>query len=359
MLSAMLLAAVFAALLAVAPPIGDPCAPGAARDQLATEMGALRRGVEGVTPMQGTEAEWKQGLALLDEADAALVKGRAYLALDRMASARMLLGPLRFLAQHGQAPKEAVAALKGSLAAMEAALARPSSPSLPLAVRAFRDEARVQAPVYRDTIGAWDGISDTMGALYYGGQGVELGRIAAFDATLRFPPPPAPHKLSGAAILDAVDAYERALVDAYAPPASADKHQQFILASAALKSARELAAAGSAEGALWNYLKARRYGASITRPDPPVPTLETLRARPADRGKGDASLACRLTQQVDTLLEGAEVPEDRLRLADTLLHDVLPEYRRLIAARAPARPPTLAQGQTPQVTVTLVRWPYT
>jgi hypothetical protein len=37
-----------------------------------------------------------------------------------------------------------------------------------------------------------------------------------------------------------VDTYEHALIAAYRPPVSADKHQQFILASAALKSAREL-----------------------------------------------------------------------------------------------------------------------
>jgi hypothetical protein len=354
----MVLAAAFAALLAVAP-VGDPCAPGAAREQLAAEIGALRRGLEGVVPAKGTEAEWKQGLSLLEEADAALGKGRAYLALDRLAAARLLLGPLRFLSQNGAKPKEAVAALRADLAAMASELARPSSPLLPLAVRAFRDEARVQAPVYGDTIGAWDGIQDAMGAMFYGGQGVELARIAAFDAGLRFPLPPQDPKLSVTAVTDAVDAYELDLVAAYKPPVSADKHQQFILASAALKTAREVAAAGSAEGALWNYLKARRYGAPITRADAPAPALDALRATPPVHDQGDASLVCRLTQQVEGLLEGTEVPEDRLRLADSLLHDVLPEYRRLAAAKTPARKPVPAVAGAAEVTVTLVRWPYT
>jgi hypothetical protein len=148
-------------------------------------------------------------------------------------------------------------------------------------------------------------------------------------------------------------------VTAYVPPVSADEHTQFILASASLKTARELLAAESVEGALWSYLKARRYGAPITRPDAPLPEMEPLRQAAAATVSGDASLVCRVTQQAAMLLEDAEVPEDRLRLAATLLHDLVPEYTRLLAA-APARPePAVARAAAPRVKVTLVRWPYT
>ena len=357
----MLLAAALATLLAAVPP-PDPCAAGSAADQLSTEIGALRREGASVTPAKGTENEWKQGLSLLDEADAALKAGRAYLALDRLGAARMLLGPLRFVSEHADKPKEdqkrAMDALRAELAAQSAELSRPSSSVLPLAVRAFRDEARVQAPVYLHTVTAWDQIDDTVGALFYGGQARELARIAAFDAGLRFPLPPAPPKLSAAAVADAVDVYERDLVAAYRPPVSADKHQQFILASAALKSARELLGTGSAEGALWNYLKARRYGAAITRAGAPAPTREALQAAPAQTVAGDGSLVCRLTEQVAGLLEGDSVPEDRLRLADALLHDLLPAYQGLLSGTAAPRP-AVAKTAPAQVTVTLVRWPYT
>jgi hypothetical protein len=62
---------------------------------------------------------------------------------------------------------------------------------------------------------------------------------------------------------------------------------------------------------------------------------------------------------VDFLLEGTEVPEERLRTAEALLHDVLPEHDRLLAGRAaPAAAPAVAAAP-PAVTVTLVRWPYT
>lgn len=352
----MVLATAFSLLLAAAPP-PDPCAAGAAAEQLGAEIAAQRKGVEGITPSKGTENEWKQGLTLLDDAAKALEAGRAYLALDRLAAARMLLGPLRFVSEHSEDPKKGVEAIRADLAALAPELSKPSSPVLPLAVRAFRDEARVQAPVYGHTVGAWDQIDDKMGALFYGGQARELARLAAFDAGLRFPLPPSPPKLSAWVVGEAVDAYEHQLVAAYRPPVSADKHQQFILASAALKTAHELISAGSAEGAAWNYLKARRYGAAMTRADAPTPMAEGLRAASVETFPGDTSLVCRITQQVATVLEGDTVPEDRLRLADALLHDLLPAYRALLSGAA-ADMPTVVKTQ-PKVVVTLVRWPYT
>src|SRR4029450_10757711 len=143
---AMLLVTALSLLLAAAPPPG-PCAAGAAAEQLSAEIAAQRKGAEGITPSQGTENEWKQGLTLLDDAAKALDVGRAYLALDRLAAARMLLGPLRFVSAHAAQPKQGVEAVRADLAALAPELSKPSSPVLPLAVRAFRDEARVQAPV--------------------------------------------------------------------------------------------------------------------------------------------------------------------------------------------------------------------
>jgi hypothetical protein len=233
---------------------------------------------------------------------------------------------------------------------------------LPLAVRALRDEARVQAPVYGATLPAWEGIGDALGALFYGAQGLELGRIAAFTSTLRFPLPPPPEPWSAAAVTGAVDAYERELIAAYRPPVSRDRHPQFIAASAALKTAREVAAAGSAEGALWAYLKARRFGAAITRAGEAVPTVEALRASLASPAAPspdrDGSLRCRLTEQVASLLDQEDVPEGDLRLADALLQDVLPAYARLRSEGAAASP-SRAPASSPALTVTLVRWPYT
>lgn len=359
----MLLAAALLALLAATPPSpADPCAPGGARAQLSAEIEGLKREAAGEVPPKDLEPDWKEGLSLLDQAAQALEKGRPYLALDRLSAARLLLRPLHFYAAHAEDPKKGIEVLRSELRTLSPDLKKASSAVLPLAVRAFRDEARVQAPVYGDTLPAWDTIESAQGALFYGAQGIELGRIAAFDAGLRFPLPPKPPKLAAAAVADAVDAYERTLVAAYKPPVSADRHRDFILSSAALKSARELLAAGSAEGALWNYLKARRYGFPITRASVPVPALDALREEAADRGSGsteDRTLVCRLREQIDFLLEGTEVSEERVRTADALLHDVLAEHDRLLAGAAPPKPAAPAPGPPPTVTVTLVRWPYT
>lgn len=360
----MLLAAALLALLAATPPpAADPCAPGSARAQIAAEIESLRQEASGVVPQKDVEPDWKEGLSLLDQAAQALEKGRPYLALDRLSAARLQLRPLRYYSAHARDPKNGIDALRRDLRSLPPELKRASSGVLPLAVRAFRDEARVQAPVYGDTLPAWDEIDSAQGALFYGAQGIELARIAAFDAALHFPLPPEPPRLAPTAVAQAVDAYERTLVAAYKPPLSADRHRDFILASAALKSAREILAAGSAEGALWNYLKARRYGFPITRASLPTPSLADLRKEAATAdpaaGSGDRTLACRLREQVGFLLEGTEVAEERLRTADALLHDLLPEHDRLLRGGAMAKQAATPGTSSPAVTVTLVRWPYT
>ena len=55
---------------------------------------------------------------------------------------------------------------------------------------------------------------------------------------------------------DELDALEGELLSAYKPPASIDRHREFIAASSTLKEARELDAAGLSYGALLRYLQA-------------------------------------------------------------------------------------------------------
>ena len=49
---------------------------------------------------------------------------------------------------------------------------------------------------------------------------------------------------------------------------------------------------------------------------------------------------------------------DRLRVADALLHDLIPAYRGLVTGSVSPKP-ALAKAAPANVTVTLVRWPYT
>src|SRR4029450_2765632 len=75
-----------------------------------------------------------------------------------------------------------------------------------------------------------------------------------------------------------LDGLEGEMLAAYRPPLSIDKHPEFIGASAALKEARELDAAGLREGALLRYLQAVLRFSSLRMSAPPeAPALaETL-----------------------------------------------------------------------------------
>jgi hypothetical protein len=145
-----------------------------------------------------------------------------------------------------------------------------------------------------------------------------------------------------------LDALETEMLAAYRPPASIEKHGQFIGASSTLKEARELDAAGLRYGALLRYLQAARQLAAIQEPAPPGAGALAAKLRGLDArlsaGNVDHSLG-RL------FLEAAQ---SDAKDAGAIVNDVLPRY---FAALEPAGPERAAPA--PSVTVTLVRWPYT
>ena len=156
-----------------------------------------------------------------------------------------------------------------------------------------------------------------------------------------------------------LDALEDELHSVYRPPVSIDRHREFILASATLKEARELDAAGLRYGALLRYLQAAQQIA-LLRPAAPAPlapgTLDRrlrelaarLSAKGVDHGIGQLFLETARSEAARSA-PGTVSPE-----AASLVEDVLPRY---FAALEPARPQP--PRPEPQVTVTLVRWPYT
>jgi hypothetical protein len=150
----------------------------------------------------------------------------------------------------------------------------------------------------------------------------------------------------------------------YRPPVSVDRHAEFIGASSALKEARELEAAGLRRGALLRYLQAaarfqplRRRPARYDSVRTPA-ALRALEARMSDErrdhGIGRLFLEVAAADLADTARGATHA------IAAGIAEDVLPRY---FAAIAPA--PAVAAGRAgpigraPQVTVTLVRWPYT
>jgi hypothetical protein len=154
-----------------------------------------------------------------------------------------------------------------------------------------------------------------------------------------------------------LDGLEKDLLAAYHPPASVERHSEFIGASATLNEARQLDAAGLRYGAMHRYLQAAMRSAPLVSRSARLDDA-AVRARLDDfahrlsSGKVDHSIGKLWleTAQSDVAAAGGKVPDN----VATIAGDILPRY---FAALTPAKPQPAAPAAA--VTVTLVRWPYT
>jgi hypothetical protein len=138
---------------------------------------------------------------------------------------------------------------------------------------------------------------------------------------------------------------------------SIDRHGEFITANASLKEARELDAAGLRYGALVKLLDATmRAGLLATAPETAAADDLTARLRPFERRLAaagrDHSIGRTYLEGAQANLPGATGANPAVALS--IVRDVLPRYFAALEP-APARP----ARPKPEVTVTLVRWPYT
>jgi hypothetical protein len=159
--------------------------------------------------------------------------------------------------------------------------------------------------------------------------------------------------------LDAeLDALETAVLAAYRPPASIDRHSEFIGLGSALNEARELSALGLMHGALLRYLQAVQRFAPLKSSASPLSaraTTERLEAwkvrlaRPgADHSIGELFLEA-AEAELASAATGGPLP-----VASAVVTEVLPRYLEALEPAAAKKPLPPAE-----VTVTLVRWPYT
>jgi hypothetical protein len=159
-----------------------------------------------------------------------------------------------------------------------------------------------------------------------------------------------------------IDTPEANLLAAYRPPASIERHPEFIRASATLKEARELDAAGQRHGALLRYLQAVQRLAPLrpaasASPDAPAPpvisaSLDEWDARLSKTGENHSVARLFLEEARSTLERGG--PGTNPATPAIVATEVLPRY---LAALEPAKPARARPAAS--VTVTLVRWPYT
>ncbi len=295
-------------------------------------------------------------------AEEALRAGRRLLALQRLASARVHLAASAYVGERPEATRDDPAVLEAEWSRVGKALRGELGPVhpgdlagvRPAAVRALAEGAFLQVRAYYGASLEYGRSTTPQYGLYYLGVAQAHRQFVSFcsklgEAASRRAPPL--RSLKGE-----LDSLEGELLAAYRPPASIDKHSDFIAASALVKEARELDTASLRYGALLRYLQAvQRVALLRSQAAPPAAATVSGKLKSFDErlsGDGlDHSLG-RLFLEAGQ--EAAASSDAGTPPAWPIVTDVLPRYFAALepAPPAPARP-------APLVTVTLVRWPYT
>jgi len=327
---------------------------GRAADPLARD---IARWSDALKNRKSEDALWtqiKEGSApYIAAAEKALAAGQRGLALLELSRTRLHLEGALFVGAQSASARNDLAAFEAEWKKSAATLADLGPPSAktfagvsPAIVRAVAEVAYPQVRNYYSASLDYARNTQAESGWFYLGlaQGQEAlmrlcRSISASGGAAGAQPP-----LRSLAV--ELDAVEKELLAAYRPPAAIDRHGDFIVAASVLKEARELDAAGLRYGALLRYLQTAGRVAQLRAQPAKLDeaALRDLEARLADAAV-DHSIARTLVEQART-----GPPE----LLATVASEVLPRY---FAALEPAKPaPPLAAAE---VTVTMVRWPYT
>jgi hypothetical protein len=321
-----------------------------------------------LTGNPATDDLWKQvregSEPALARADRALRDGRRLLAALRLAPVRENLYAARYLGDRTAQQRRDMAAFEAEWrrvgGILKEDLSLPAASALaavrPTAMRAMAEVALAKLPVYYHASLDYGRNTAPESGLFYLGAAQAQRDFALLARRLSVPkaPPPPPVRA-----LDAdLDALQSEVLAAYRPPASVDKHPEFIVVSSLIKEARELGAAGWRYGALLRYLQAAmRFG--VLRPLAPgteapvvVQRLKSFEPRLSMAGV-DHSLGRLLMEAAEADL-AERAADGAATTASAVATDVLPRYFAALEP-APRKPP----AEVAKVTVTLVRWPYT
>ena len=357
LLAAVAVATASLASIAASPPQTDPLAAAIQRlsEYLKTNTSKDEMWLqikEGATPAMGRVEEAMQG-------------GRRLLALQRLAGVQPNLEASKYLGGLPAAERNSDAAFEAAWARMGKDLAKelgaPSPKALdgvtPAAVRAVGEASVPAVRIFYDASLEYERNTMAEVGFYYLGVAQAQRDLAAFCRTLSEPSslrPPPVRSLRGE-----LDALEGQLLSAYKPPASIDKHREFITASSTLKEARELDAAGLAYGAMLRYLQAVLRAAPLSG-NVPALTAEQAKLRLAefhprfsDAAGVDQSIGRIFLEAGEADVASAAAGTSPAQ-ASAVVAEVLPRY---FTALEPARPRPAPPPAS--VTVTLVRWPYT
>jgi hypothetical protein len=332
-------------------------------DPLAAE---IQRWSAFVRDHAGGDETWEQVKAsaqpFLARADQALREGRRYAALYRLAAVRVNLSATDYFDHlRPEALRDSagfVAEWRRAGAELGTWLDPPQAATLadvaPAAVRAFAEAALLQIRAFYEASPDYAYNTEPRYGLFYIGQARAQRELVTLCRSMSATSKPAPplHPLDAE-----LDSLESEVLAAYRPPTSIDRHPEFITVSSTIKEARELNAAGLRYGAMLRYLQAEMRFAPLRTPVPiDRATLDRRIAEfesRVDGGAVDGSLGRIFVELAEAERTGA-APDSVPPIAAAIVTHTLPRYFAALApaAAAPPRP-------TPQVTVTLVRWPYT
>ncbi len=332
-----------------------------ARDPLADE---IARWTAFLSTDKGSAAMWedvkKASGPVLARAEQARRDGRRLLAIQRLAAAReglaasqyifSLEGPQRNDRERFEAEWRAVGER------LRADLAPPAADALaglaPLALRAIGEASLPQVRIYYEASLDYGRSTVFDAGLYYIGSALAQRELPGLLKSLADPMPAAP--LAQRSLEPELRELESEILAAYRPPASIDRHVDFIRASAAVKEARELDALGLRHGALLRYLQGVQRFAPVrasgsTAPLEPGLAEYDARLREGGRDHTIGRLFLETAQALASPGDGTDPAAAR-----AIVESVLPRYFAALEPRAPLAGPPAARA-----TVTLVRWPYT
>ena len=187
--------------------------------------------------------------------------------------------------------------------------------------------------------------------LYYLADSHSVVEFAAFARSLAWPAPGTAPPLRS--IANEIGALDIEMTTAYESMERAN-HSTYIGASAALKQARILNDRRQFGGALFQYLLSRYLFAPLRGPAAQEATAARIQeARATLDPRADNSIAELFLQLAGEGVAGNDPA--RRRGAAVAIEDIVPAYLRAIAAPAA----TEASAPAAQVTITLVRWPFT
>ena len=335
----------------------------ASKDPLAAE---IDRWAAFLQTTQRTDENWAQikkvSEPVITRARQALTDNQRLLALYRLAAARTNLAAAAWIGERPAEKKNDAAFLEGEWKRLGNTLKSDLGPLhpadldnvRPAAVRGMAEAALLQIRGFYDASLDYANATAPEYGLFYLGEAQAQRDFVSFCRKLSEPSARRVPPLRN--ISPELDALEGEILDAYRPPASIDRHGEFIATSALLKEARELNTACFWSGAMLRYLQAvQRFG-------PLRPGASALDAKAvADRIRDfDAKLSGGDFDQslgrlfLEAAQSAAAAPDSPGPPASPILTDVLPRYFAALQA-APPPPPR----PNPRATVTLVRWPYT